>query len=196
MFRRVSWIVAFILALSTLSAGPASASSAGAGTYKYHVGDTLLQDLGFPMGDQATASVNGDVVTVVATGTFDTATRSATDTGANMFWHRSSGGTLIASGTFTTTGMQSFQFYGCGVLDGNPVPASWCGGRVQLTGVATAHPAGHPEITFTLPIVLTIECVIGNPVAGATEGIRVNVQDLINFNKTVAESGANVFIRQ
>ncbi len=92
--------------------------------------------------------------------------------------------------------MESFQPYGCGVLEGNPVPPTWCGGRVQLTGVATAHPAGHPELTFHLPIVLTIECVIGDPVAGATEGIRVNVQDLINFNRTVPESGANVFIRQ
>jgi hypothetical protein len=194
MFRRVSWIVAFVLALSTLSAAPASASSAGAGTYEYHVGDTLVQDLGFPVGDQATASVNGDVVTVVATGTFDTATRSAT--GGGTFEHRSSGGTLLASATFTTTGMESFQFWGCGVLEGTPVPATWCGGRVQLTGVATAHPAGHPEITFTRPIVLTIECVIGYPHAGVTEGIRLNVQDHINFNKTVPESGANVFIRQ
>jgi hypothetical protein len=194
MFRRVSWIVAFVLALSALNSAPVSASSAGAATYAYHVGDALIQALGFPVGDKAMASVNGDVVTVVATGTFDTATRAAT--GGGTFWHRSSGGTLIASGTFTTAGMESFQFYGCGVLEGNPVPPTWCGGRVQLTGVATAHPAGHPEITFHLPIVLTIECVIGDPVAGATEGIRVNVQDLINFNKTVPESGANVFIRQ
>ncbi len=194
MFRRVSWIVAFILALSTLGAGSASASSAGAGTYEYHVGDALIGSIGFPVDSQATASVNGDVVTVIATGTFDTATKSAT--GGGTFWHRSSAGTLLASGTFTTTGMQSFQFYGCGVLEGAPVPPTWCGGRVQLTGVATAHPAGHPEITFTRPIVLTIECVIGYPPPSVIEGIRLNVQDHINFNKTVPESGANVFIRQ
>ena len=41
---------------------------------------------------------------------------------------------------------------------------------------------------------LIVFCLIGNPPPGGHEGIHVNVNDLINFNKLV--SGETVYIQQ
>jgi hypothetical protein len=44
---------------------------------------------------------------------------------------------------------------------------------------------------------LTINCEVGPDVpASVVEGVRVNVYDVINFNKPVEESGANIYIAQ
>src|SRR6266498_2845648 len=63
--------------------GTASAHTVKA-SFEYHVGDALIQSLGFPAGNQAVAD-NGDVVTIVATGTFDALARTAT--GGGTFVH-------------------------------------------------------------------------------------------------------------
>ena len=41
--------------------------------------------------------------------------------------------------------------------------------------------------------ILEVTCLIGSPPGGAHEGIRLNVKDLINFNKSV--SGDTLFIQ-
>src|SRR6266704_1084317 len=76
------------------------------GTFAYHVGDALIQGLGFPPGNKAMAD-NGDVVTVIGTGTFDVAAKSAT--GGGTFVHKTSGGTTVASGTWAATELLTFQ---------------------------------------------------------------------------------------
>ena len=168
------------------SSSPASSFTAGnlvplakvKAAFEYHVGDALIQSLGFPPGNQATAE-NGDVVTIIGTGTFDAGAKSAT--GGGTFVHKASGGTIVGSGTWAATGLLSFQSYGNGVPQG----------RVALTVLLT--PSANPSVH--LPAILQIECALGTPPGGAEEGIRLNVQDLINFNKTVPESGANVYIQ-
>jgi hypothetical protein len=157
------------------------------GTFDYHVGDAFIESLGFPPGNQARAD-NGDVVTIIGTGTFDVAAKSAT--GGGTFVHKTSDGTVVGSGTWASTGLLDFQSYGNAVPQG--LPPTFFGGRVMLTAVFTpsANPSAH------LPAILQIECALGKVPAGAVEGIRLNVQDVINFNKTVLESGANLYIKE
>ena len=156
------------------------------GVFQYHVGDALIQSLGFPAGNKAGAD-NGDVVTVIGTGTFDAGAKSAT--GGGTFVHKTSGGTIVGSGTWAATGLLTFQSYGDGVPQG--LPSNFFGGRAALTVLLT--PSANPSVH--LPAILQIECALGIFPAATVEGVRLNVQDLINFNKTVPESGANLYIQ-
>jgi hypothetical protein len=63
---------------------------------------------------------------------------------------------------------------------------------IQLVG----QPAGRPDVTLTAEGLLRIDCLIGDPPPSGEEGVRLNVKDVINFNKTVPESGTTVFIAQ
>jgi hypothetical protein len=81
-------------------AGSASAASSKA-TFDWHVGDALIQSLGIPAGDSAMAD-NGDVITLIGTGTFDAATKSATGSGTLVHHLAATGAT--ETGTFTVTG--------------------------------------------------------------------------------------------
>jgi hypothetical protein len=158
------------------------------GTFAYHVGDALIQGLGFPAGNKAVAE-NGDVVTVIGTGTFDVAAKSAT--GGGTFVHKTSGGTTVGSGTWVATELLAFQSYGNAVPQG--LPPTFFGGRVALNVLLT--PTANPSVHR--PAILQIECALGSKIpGGAVEGVRLNVQDHINFNKTVPESGANVYIKE
>jgi hypothetical protein len=157
------------------------------GTFAYHVGDAFIETLGFPAGNKARAD-NGDVVTIIGTGTFDFAAKSAT--GGGTFVHKTSSGAVVGSGTWAAIGVLDFQSYGNAVPQG--LPPTFFGGRVMLTTLLTpsANPSAH------LPAILQIECALGKVPGGAVEGVRLNVQDVINFNKTVPESGANLYIKQ
>lgn len=182
-------IIAVLLAvpLLVLSLAGAAGASTVKGSFEYHVGDALIQSLGFPAGNQAIAG-NGDVVTIIATGTFDTVSKAAT--GGGTFAHHEAATGQTITGTLTVTKLISFQSYGNATPQG--LPASFFGGKLMLSAIATpdANPALH------LPVTLTVECDLGNPPAAAVEGVRVNVKDVINFNKSVPESGANVYIQQ
>jgi len=143
------------------------------------------------MVEENTASAsNGDVVEVSGEGTFDVAHRTAT--GEATFVHTTSTGELFASGTLEIEGLVSFQFYGCGVVFGQPLPPNYCGGRVALTAHLVGHPASDPSATIEADALLTIQCEIGNPPPGSSEGITLNVKDVINFNNHLV--GDNLFI--
>jgi hypothetical protein len=127
------------------------------------------------------------LVTVIGTGTFDVAARSATAGGT--FVHKNSGGTTVGSGTWAATELLTFQSYGNAVPRG--LPPTFFGGRVARKVLLTPT----ANLTVHLPAILQIECALGHTPAGAVEGVRLNVPDVINFNKTVPESGANVYIK-
>jgi hypothetical protein len=183
--RRLVALALPLLMLSLLT-GTASAHTVK-GSFEYHVGDALIQSLGFPVGNQAVAQ-NGDVVTIVATGTFDTVARTAA--GGGTFAHHVDATGQTITGTFVTTGLISFQSYGDATPQG--LPASFYGGKLMLSILAT--PDAYPSVH--LPATLIIECELGTPPSSVVEGIRVNVKDVINFNKSVFESGANIYILQ
>jgi hypothetical protein len=73
------------------------------------------------------------------------------------------------------------------------LPANFCGGLLKLA--ITATPDSAPSVH--LAAALTINCEIGpNVPASVVEGVRVNVYDVVNFNKPVEESGVNIYIAQ
>jgi hypothetical protein len=84
----------------------------------------------------------------------------------------------------------AFSFYGCG---GDGLPSNFCGGRAALLVHLVGHPASNPSATVEADGILEVDCLIGSPPGGANEGIRLNVKDLINFNKSV--SGDTLFIQ-
>ena len=186
MRRNLGLAAALVLAISAMGAATASAHTSRA-TYDWHVGDALLQSIGFPVGNQAMAP-NGDVFTIVGTGSFSADGKWAT--GGGTFSHHVAATDATHTGTFTADRVISFSSYGCG---GEGLPANFCGGQLKLA--ITATPDAAPSVHRAAA--LTITCVLGPDVpASAVEGVRVNVYDVINFNKPVVESGANVFIQQ
>ena len=181
--KRFVPILILAICASFAGAGTAQAATVKA-TFGYHIGDALIQSFGFPVGNKAMAE-NGDVVTVVGTGTFDVTTKTAT--GGGTFEHRTSGGTLVGKGSWTATGLIAFQSYGNATPQG--LPASFYGGRASLAIVGTPN-----GTSLHLPATLQIECQLGNFPSSVIEGVRLNVYDVINFNKTI-EGGGNVFFR-
>lgn len=179
MNRRL--MVAALIALAGWAFGTGGVA-ASSSSFQYHVGDALLASLGFPINDSAMAD-NGDTVVVHGTGTFDTSGKSAT--GGGKFVHMAPDGSIRGTGTWTATRLITFQAYGCGAF-GNP---SLCGGRAALA----VHLVNSTH-TVSLDGILEVNCQVGSPPPGTSEGIRLNVFDLINFNKTVPESGTTVFI--
>jgi hypothetical protein len=164
-------------ALVTALAGSAQASSDNtSGKFDYHISDAFIQSLGEPAqtGAQATASVGGDHVRVVGSGTFNTA--AGTATGGGTFVHTSASDSLKGFGTWTATSLTSFTPYGCGLRGGEPVPANFCGGlatmTVHLSATAVNPAVGHHE----LDAILVVECKLGTPPATAHEGIKLDAR--------------------
>ncbi len=133
-----------------------------------------------PCPDIAVAD-NGDRISVNGSGTFSIFPKSVT--GSGMFTHRNAAGTVLATGTWVATDLVSFVSYGNEV----PMfPPTFFGGRLAIK--VTLFLGSTPVHTA----ILSITCEIGSPPAGHHEGITLNVQDAINFNKSV--DGFTVFV--
>jgi len=178
--------VAVAAALSLWAVGGVLAQASGGGSFDYHIGDSFLVAFGFPATDVAQAS-NGDQIVLVGTGTFNTANGAAT--GVGTFQHHAADGSPIGSGTWTANRLVTFQSFGCG---GGGLPSNFCGGRATLAAHIVGHLASDPSRMVEADALVDVICEVGNPPAGQIEGVRVNVKDLINFNKQV--SGVTVFV--
>ncbi len=168
-----------------LWAGVASADRPA--SYQYLAGGGILCSLPVPnlCPDVSTAD-NGDRLELGGTGTFSTEPGSAV-TGGGTFTHRRGDGSLVATGVWTAEKYLSFHSYGVA----NPslgLPAGASGGLLTLR-VHLAPDAGGPGLDATLQI----ECALGpQQPAKAFDGVRLVVQNAINFNKKV--SGGTLFI--
>lgn len=173
---RICLTATLVVSSAVLVSSPAAARTSKA-VYDFHAGDGFgpLTEPDVAMAD------NGDTITLTATGVLDAGAKTAS--GSGTLQHRNAAGDLLATGTFTITGLTAFQFYGCGVAGGQPIPPNLCGGRALLPVHAVAHPVSGG--TEEADAVLQVTCVLGYPPAGAREGIRFNVKDFINFNKSV-----------
>jgi len=179
-------LVATTLSLLVFS-GTASASATGSSSsFHWEAGAGVVCTLA-ECPDVAMAD-NGDTVTVSAEGEMDAATGSVS--GSGTFQHRDSAGTLIGFGTLTADRLIDFNFYGCGPP---PFPSYLCGGRAALAVHLVGHPAANPSATIEANGILQVECLFGKPPTGAMEGIRLNLQDLINFNRSAG--GATLYIK-
>jgi hypothetical protein len=181
-------LLASTLSLLLVSGTQAAQATAGSGTFHWEAG------AGSPVcGFEPTAcpnvamADNGDTLSLRAEGDLDRGNGAAS--GGGTFQHRTAAGTLVASGTLMATGLLTLIPYGCG----GPVPPNFCGGRAAFAVHVVAHPASNPSATVEADGVLELECTLGNPPAGAREGFRLNVKDLLNFNKSV--SGDTLFIK-
>ncbi len=157
---------------------PASAHSDTV-TYNYLAGSGLICPAGCP--DVASAP-NGDTITIAGSGTLSIHPNSVTGNGT--FIHKDASGTVLGEGTWTAQQLLSFVSYGTSPA----FPPNFEGGKalVRIHLSPSTGGAGFDAV-------LRITCLIGSPPASAKEGIRLDVQDVINFNKEV--SGETLFIR-
>ncbi|HYU64916.1 MAG TPA: hypothetical protein VEK36_01435 [Candidatus Paceibacterota bacterium] len=147
--------------------------------YVYLLGEEPLE------GPDKTVAPNGDTIIIAGSGTLSIHAKSATGNG--WFQHVTSTGTLLASGTWEALELISFKSFG---TPGAPFPPEFEGGlaliRIHLS--PDAGGAGFDAI-------LKVYCVIaGVAPPGFDEGIRLVIQDVINFNKQAG--GQTLFIRQ
>jgi hypothetical protein len=195
----------FLVAVSLAAMAAAFVAPAAVGHEENGTGNVAITygvTMNLPNGAKAP---NGDRLRVQCTfglggcGTFTTKDKAANLSGT--FVHTDSGGTVIASGTWVSTGQViSFESYGCGVVDfdgpgGNPpviIPPFICGGVLKVSVLLTAG-------TQQFEGILTIYCIVGdNPPNShdelSEEGVTLNVPGVINFNK-VDFVGTNNFVQ-
>jgi hypothetical protein len=136
-------------------------------------------------------AANGDQIAVTGEGEFSVNPNSVT--AAGEFTHTDSGGNVLATGTWTATGLLDYQSYGCGEVFGDPIPPDLCGGAVKMR--VTLTPNGT---SLQLPGTMTVFCVIGphapqSILGPLTEGVTLNVPGIINFNHSAG--GDNVYVQ-
>jgi hypothetical protein len=131
------------------------------------------------------AASNGLTLQTELEGTFNAADKTASGNGSYAVMN---GATVIESGTFTLTRLVAFQFYGCGEVDGTPLPPDLCGGRA-IFGLHATSSTGEQRDGL-----LEVNCQIHDPGGhappGTSEGVKVNARG-VNFNKHV--TGDNLF---
>lgn len=185
MKRRFAALVAFVLVLSLSGAGAQAGTSA---KFDYHIADAFLEEA---VGDQTGARAqadNGDIVTVTGNGTFNRASGKAT--GGGEFAHTNEDGELLGFGTWTATGVEDFDFYGCGVAGGVSLPPRLCGGLLTLS-VHVVGAGGAPQFDG----VMVVDCAIGaNAPEGAGDTITLDI-GVINFDEPFHEdTGLTVYV--
>src|SRR6266540_1416331 len=125
------------------------------------------------------AASNGLTLETELEGTFNATDKTASGSGTYAVMN---GATVIESGTFTLTRLVAFQFYGCGEVEGTPLPPDFCGGRA-IFGLHATSSTGEQRDGL-----LEINCQIHDPGGktppGTSEGVKVNARG-INFNEHV-----------
>jgi len=151
--------------------------------FDWHAGDDFLAEFDPSFSPAvARAAVNGDTVEIKAGGTLSVFPKMAT--GGGTFVHKAADGTVRAAGDITVLGLIMFHSYG----NQPDLPPTFEGGQA-LIRVHLQPAAGGPGFTG----ILWVDCAIGKFPPGHPEGVRLLVQDVINFNKKV--SGNTLFIR-
>ena len=180
----------FIAVLALLATAIPFAAAHSTGTsqsapqsFTYVLGQGILCSLEETACPDITMAPNGDSVALNGTGTLRIHTKSVT--GGGVFVHMDSSGHELIHGTWEAKDLLSFVSYGDATPQG--LPANLFGGKavIHVTLLVGGKPV-HDGI-------LTIYCTLGNPPHGAHEGVRLNVQDVINFNNQV--SGDTVFVK-
>lgn len=194
--KRIAAILAVFVLVPALAGGAQASSDNVSAKLDYHIADAFIQSAGEPpqTGAEATATVGGDHIRVVGSGTFNTA--AGTATGGGTFVHTSASDVIVGFGTWTATRLSSFTSYGCGLQGGEKVPANFCGGLATMTvhvSGTLVHPAGgHVE----LDAILVVDCKLGTPPATAHEGIKLDARpNAPNFDMTNdSEHGETLFL--
>jgi hypothetical protein len=160
--------------------GPTSdgLAQSGSASYQFLAGSGAVCGIAPDACPDVTRASNGDTVEIRGQGTLSIHTKSVT--GGGTFTHKAPDGSIRASGTWTATDLLSFNSYG--TLPG--LPAGFEGGFA----VVRVH------LSPGFDAILQVNCTIGKAPPGHPEGVRLAVQEGLNFNEEV--SGATLFIRQ
>jgi hypothetical protein len=125
----------------------------------------------------------GDTLSVTGEGMFSVHAKSAS--GGGMYTFTGADGTTFTN-RWRVDGLVDFQPYGCGVIDGTPIPDFLCGGRLVLNVTATT-PFGLQSAQ------LTIYCEIGSPPTSSEEGITAVIPSVGSFMRQTG--GMNVYVK-
>ena len=187
MFRRLMLVATLVIAIGTFRGPTASADSSNE-TFGFLVGTGFLCGLAPSACPDVSRADNGDTIQIAGSGTLMTNPKTAS--GGGTFVHKR-GSTTVASGTWTATDLLSFQDYGTSPDLTIPRVAHAGTALIAVHLVVT----GGPATGLQADGVLRVTCELpGALVPGTkTEGVRLVVDDLINFNKEV--SGFTVFIK-
>ena len=172
--RRIGLVLAFGFSVAAFAAGSAG-SATSKSTFQVFVEPTI------------TAASNGLTIATELEGSFNAASKAASGSGSFSIMN---GATVLESGTFTLTRLVSFQFYGCGEVEGAPpLPPNFCGGRALFAVHATTSTGEQGNGLYE------VNCQIHDPGGqappGTSEGVKVNARG-INFNKHV--TGDNLLV--
>ncbi len=182
------WLLISALALILSVVGqPAVLADSGFATYNYLAASSFLCGLAPSACPDVAMADNGDTIALSGAGSLGV--HPKTVTGGGTFKHKNPAGVVLASGTWSATDLLSFDAFGAAPPPfAPPLTAGKALMRVHLvvTGgpFAGAQADGILEVGCLLPGAKVPE--------GAFEGVRLNIQDVINFNKPV--SGFTVFI--
>ncbi len=165
-----------------LGVGARASAKSATVTYNYLAGSGFLCSLSPDACPDVARADNGDTISIAGSGTLSIHPDSVT--GSGTFTHKDASGTVLAEGTWTAQQLLSFVSYGTSPS----FPPTFEGGKALVSIHLSPNTGGSG-----FDAVLRITCLIGSPPAAAHEGIRLNVQDVIDFNKEV--SGDTVFIR-
>jgi hypothetical protein len=148
------------------------------------VADSTTHSYELEMGEpNLGVAANGDQIAITGGGEFSVNPNAVDASGG--FTHTDRNGNVLATGTWTATGLINYQSYGCGELFGSTIPPNLCGGAVKMN--VTLTPRGT---SLHLPGILTVFCVIGTHVPQSvlgplTEGVTLNVPGIQNFNHSI-----------
>ena len=181
LLNAIVLVIGLAMALSFLGSPAAAANSSV--TRVWIIADGPICEL-FPEECPAIAmAANGDTLTVQGSGTLTPSPKSAD--GGGTFIHKNSDGEIFAEGTWTVTGLVTFKSYGTTDLGG---------GIIGEGGLALVKVHGVSSSGLEFDGIMRIDCLLGNPPAGADEGFRLVVQTFdLNFN--MEEHGATLFLQ-
>jgi|SRR5439155_5705519 len=147
--------------------------------YVYLLGEEPIE------GPDKSVASNGDTIIIAGSGTLSIHSKSVT--GGGEFQHKNAAGTVLARGTWNALQLNSFKSFG---TPGPPFPPEFEGGLAVILIHLSPDGGG-----IGLDAVLKVYCVIaGVAPPGFDEGVKVVIQDVINFNDPV--HGQTLFIRQ
>lgn len=184
MIKRLRFVPALVVALLFSAPNVATADS-GSATFKFFAASQFLCGLGTTACPDVARAANGDTVALTGAGKLSIHPESAT--GSGTFVHKAAGGTVLASGTWKVQNLLSFNDYGPST---NPNFAGLRAGNALL--LVTLFVGGTPVHDAILEITCRLPGDQGPAEMGKGEGIRLAVQEGLNFNEKV--SGFTVFI--
>lgn len=177
---------AAVSALLPLGEGPTKAwADSGAATLEYLIGTGFLCDLAPSACPNVARAANGDTLEMTGEGTLSIHPKAVT--GGGEFTHKDAEGNVLGGGTWTATKLLSFHSYGSGAAQGFPPETE--GGKAEIQ-VHLTPALGGPGFDA----ILRVTCELGDKIpASAVDGVRLNIQGVLNFNEEV--SGFTLFIR-